>query len=172
MTAAYNLVCREDLIIKYHFWKQITFELMQYERVDTDMSCATTGQIIDLIESELGPINKPKPGDPFRKLVDADTLEGIAVLALALYCKINGSATQWLITFGHPQTGQLSGFSVDSEVMKIFGPETRLPVDLVIQPLLQARGNEDGLDYDYVRKKADMLVLVDWPAYKRSSARD
>jgi hypothetical protein len=141
---------------------------MQYERVDTDMSCATTGQIINLIESELGPINKPKPADPFRKLVDADTLEGIAVLALALYCKMNASATQWLITFGHPQTGQLSGFSVDSEVMSIFGPETRRPVDLVVQPLLQARGNQDGLDYDCVRKKADMLVLVDWPAYKRT----
>lgn len=78
---------------------------------------------------------------------------------------LKSSAVDWVVTFGHPKTGQLTGFSYDSEFMDPEESEkdrTEGLVDLVISPLLRARGDENGVGYDRIEKTANMTVVVDW----------
>lgn len=142
--------------IKYHFWNQLTYELLQPAMPEDEIlenhhhdGYATVAQVVDLIKSETG--------------WDAPAvLERIAVCAVAMYGHLNMIALDWRITFGHPVTGQISGFSFESEYMDVDGFLKEGPVDLVTAPLLCLHGDFASWDYGQMEKISNMRVLLDW----------
>jgi hypothetical protein len=146
--------------LKYHFWKQITFELLQPARDKWDIvqdtvleGYATVGEVADLIQSEIGP-------------VEPNALDEVALLALQIYGLMNASAMDWRITLTHPPwTRQFSGFSFDSETMTLAEPrfpKTSGPVELVTRPLLCVSGEVSGRNYDDgIKTICKMDVLMD-----------
>jgi len=73
---------------------------------------------------------------------------------------------EWEVTFGQPETGQLTGFSYGSTLMER-NDERNLEtgeriVDLVVTPLLRHRGNSLGLEFDRIEQIVKLKVTVDW----------
>jgi hypothetical protein len=161
------------MTLKYQYWKKLTFEFLQpphvgYERVPWE-GFATIDQVVDLIESEMGPGPAVFPDYPDMK---DQHLDRIAHLATLVHCFMKLAPQDCMIIFGDLLTRQLSGFNFDGAYMDVVRIEGEVGtfgkvkngrvVELVCAPLLCISGDARGSFLDRTEKKANLLVFTEY----------
>ncbi|KAH6612244.1 hypothetical protein B0J18DRAFT_494808 [Chaetomium sp. MPI-SDFR-AT-0129] len=140
--------------IRYHIWRNLTLGLIQ--TIEKPASCWTRKDprlVIDIIMEELGPFFRLREHG-----TDADLdkqLLRIAKFALEVDMAKHFTRAEWIINFGHPETGALFGFPFDHRFMKngvimwsTSDEETDgIPVDLITSPTVVMRGIEHGFAF-------------------------
>ncbi|KAK4139667.1 uncharacterized protein C8A04DRAFT_32844 [Dichotomopilus funicola] len=138
--------------IRYHIWRNLTLGLIQtIEKLGWFWTRKDPRLVIDIIMEELGPFFRLREHGTYADL-DKELLR-IAKSALEVDMAKHFTRAEWIISFGHPETGALFGIPFDHRFMKnvvimwsTSDEETDdIPVDLVTSPTVVMRGIEHGI---------------------------